>query len=156
MAPGVAKQLMANLGPKDVVPSNDLWYRSVHGIIQWMEHGDNDAIRLILAELANVPGAKFITFDFVRAYLQAKLPKDYKPIYMRVMRGFEDDFPDKNTVFLLGVNMYGLVTVAYYWWLELCRGMERRVGKGATRKVVFGGKTHRAAPFTLQCTLTMP
>ena len=39
MAPGVAKQLMANLGPKDVVPSNDLWYRSVHGIIQWMEHG---------------------------------------------------------------------------------------------------------------------
>ena len=117
---------------------------------------DSDAIRLILAELANVPGAKFITFDFVRAYLQAKLPKDYKPIYMRVMRGFEDDFPDKNTVFLLGVNMYGLVTAAYYWWLELCRGMERRVGKGATRKVVFGGKTHRAAPFTLQCTLTMP
>ena len=30
---------------------------------------DQDSIRLILAELANMPGAKLMSFDFVRAYL---------------------------------------------------------------------------------------
>ena len=39
MAPGVARELMANLGPKDVIPPNDVWYRAVHGVIQCAEHG---------------------------------------------------------------------------------------------------------------------
>ena len=38
MLPGVAKQLMTSLGPEGVVPHNDVWYRSMHGVIQWMEH----------------------------------------------------------------------------------------------------------------------
>ena len=85
---------------------------------------DSDMIRLILAQLANVPGARFLTFDFVRAYLQAKLPSDYKPVYIRRPQGLHSEFPD-GTIFLLGVNMYGLVTAAYLWYKELCSGMER-------------------------------
>jgi hypothetical protein len=85
---------------------------------------DSDMIRLILAQLANVPGASFLTFDFVRAYLQAKLPPDYKPVYIRMPQGLQSDFPE-HTVILLGVNMYGLVTAAYLWYKELCGGMER-------------------------------
>ncbi len=32
-----------------------------------------DMIRLIVAQLANVRGVRFLTFDFFRAYLQAKV-----------------------------------------------------------------------------------
>ena len=39
MAPGIAKELMTNLGPKDSTPTNQLWYASMHGLVQWMEHG---------------------------------------------------------------------------------------------------------------------
>ena len=53
MSPGVAKELMANLGPTGVVPPNDLWYRSVHGLIQWMEHG----VRLDVSFAVRVLGA---------------------------------------------------------------------------------------------------
>ena len=38
MTVGAAKHLMTNLDPKDSVPANDLWYRSAHGLIQWMEN----------------------------------------------------------------------------------------------------------------------
>ena len=84
---------------------------------------DQDSIRLILAELANLPGAKFLSFDFVRAYLQAKRPADAKPIFIRIPGGYEADFPDQ--IFLLGVNLYGLVEAAYRWYKELCSGMDK-------------------------------
>ena len=83
---------------------------------------DQDSIRLILAELANMPGAKLMSFDFVRAYLQARMPTDAKPIFVRVPAGFGKEFPGK--IFLLGVNLYGLVEAAYRWYRELCTGME--------------------------------
>ena len=39
-------------------------------------------------------------------------------------QGLHSDFPD-DTIFLLGVNMYGLVTAAYLWYKELCGGMQK-------------------------------
>ena len=57
---------------------------------------DQDSIRLILAELANMPGAKLMSFDFVRAYLQARMPTDAKPIFVRVPAGFGKEFPWKD------------------------------------------------------------
>jgi hypothetical protein len=29
---------MSNLSPKGSIPANDLWYRSAHGLAQWMEN----------------------------------------------------------------------------------------------------------------------
>jgi hypothetical protein len=49
---------------------------------------DQDSIRIILAELANMSGANLMSFDFVRAYLQARMPKDVKPILIRVPARF--------------------------------------------------------------------
>ena len=84
---------------------------------------DQYSIRLILAELANLPGAKLLSFDCVRAYLQAKLPADAKPIFIRIPGGYQAVFPDQ--IFLLGVNLYGLVEAAYRWYKELCSGMDK-------------------------------
>ncbi len=84
---------------------------------------DQGSIRLILAELDNLHGAKFLSVEFVRAYLQAKLPADAKPIFIHIPGGYEADFPDR--IFLLGVNLYGLVEAAYLWCKELCAGMDK-------------------------------
>jgi hypothetical protein len=38
MTVGAANDIMSNLSPKDSVPANDPWYRSAHGLVQWMEN----------------------------------------------------------------------------------------------------------------------
>jgi hypothetical protein len=38
MVAGAVKELMSNFAPNGTVPPNDLWYRSMHGINQWIEN----------------------------------------------------------------------------------------------------------------------
>ena len=38
MVAGAVKDLMSNFAPNGIVPANDLWYRSRHGLNQWMEN----------------------------------------------------------------------------------------------------------------------
>ena len=85
---------------------------------------DQVSHRLILATLANMPGAQFLSFDFVRAYLQAKRPATEKNIFMRFPKGWKGDTTGK--ILLVTGNLYGLVEAAWNWWNELSQGMAEK------------------------------
>ena len=56
MVAGAVKDLMSNFATDGLIPANDLWYRSMHGLTQWMENSARLDVSFAVRVLAAAVG----------------------------------------------------------------------------------------------------
>ena len=56
MVAGAVKDLMSNFASNGTVSANDLWYRSMHGLNQWMENSARHDVPLAVRVLGAAVG----------------------------------------------------------------------------------------------------
>ena len=137
---------------KDVFDDADTWTGikfkarlNVRGDQQKDEHinpdhrssptADIDSLRLLLATTAGTPGAEFLKFDVICAFINAKRDPTAPRIYMHAPQGLQ--LPS-GQMLLLDTNIYGLVEAAYYWFMEFS-GTLKTLGwnQGITDPCIF-------------------